>query len=437
MRKVTPKVLLIAGVLMACSSLVHAAGFNIYEAGVRATALGGAFTATADDGSALFYNASGMSFMDRSSVSLNIMPIQPRMKFAEANSDVTEEVAHNTFLVPGAYYTNSNNEKVAFGVGVYAPFGLGVEWMNPTEFVGRQVSYDVEIQTVYVTPAVSFRVADAWAVSIGLDVAHQALDLKKMTLQPTSGANAIDTHIEGSSSINITPSFGLMFRPNEKISAGLMYHHEKTMKYEDQDVTMTNVMDPNHPNYVWAATLLAGLNGGVPTSTLTPTISSELNLPSILSIGLAYKFTPRLALEGNYVRFGWGTFQSLPMDFSVDALDQEIHFNYKDTWQVRFGLDYVAIPEKLNIMVGYVHDKSPQPAASVSPILPDADRNDYSFGLQYKHKSWDFTGCYMAVIADKRQNIENDRPANPDPAYPVGEYSNVANIFGLSVGYHF
>ena len=49
---------------LAVAGGAFASGFNIYEAGTRATALGGAFTAWADDGSALFYNAAGLSFLE-------------------------------------------------------------------------------------------------------------------------------------------------------------------------------------------------------------------------------------------------------------------------------------------------------------------------------------------------------------------------------------
>ena len=47
------------------------------------------------------------------------------------------------------------------------------------------------------------------------------------------------------------------------------------------------------------------------------------------------------------------------------------------------------------------------------------------------------TVSYMAVIGDERTNIENGNRANPDPAYPVGTYSSVANILGVGFGYHF
>lgn len=435
MRKKLTLVLLTAGLLAVGSGTALAAGFNIYEAGVRATALGGAFTATADDGSALFYNAAGLSFQKDSSVSVNLMPIMPRFKFRGATTfadeGATAEVEHKTYLVPGAYYTGTANEDLSYGLGVYAPFGLGVTWMDPETFVGRQVSYDVEIQTVYVTPAISYMVADGLALALGLDVATQHLSLNKYTLHPLLGVNAIDTEISGSSNLNFTPSFGLMYRPNEKASFGVMYHHKKTMVFEDQDATLNNALSPGDDGYTWSAALLSSLGGS------EQVISSELNLPYMLSLGGSYKFTPRLRGEFNYVRTGWSTFQSLELDFDTDALDQIITFDYEDTWQVRFGLEFAAIPEKLNLMAGYVHDKTPQPLSSVSPLLPDADRDDYSIGLQLFKGKWEFTACYMAVIASERTNIENGEPANHDPAYPVGTYKNLANIYGAGIGYRF
>ncbi len=442
MRKDYLKVLLVAGLILTQVGLVQAAGFNIYEAGARATALGGAFTASADDGSAMFYNAAGLSFQTGSSVNLNLMPVGPRFKFAGAttlNGDgPTAEVNHRSYLVPGAFYTNSNHEKIAFGVGVYAPFGLGVEWMDPMSFVGRQVSYDVDIATVYVTPAVSFKVSDKFALAFGMDVAHQELSLEKVTLHPTMGINAIDTHIEGGSNINITPSLGLMYRPDDKLSFGFMYHHKKTMKYDAQEISMTNMIEAGQAGYAWSHSLLSGLNGGVETDELKPKLSSEFNLPSMMSFGASYKVTEKVRLEGNYGLFGWKKKKKLAMDFDIDPLDQDIVFDYEDAWQVRFGLDFIAIEDKLNLMAGYVYDTSPQPLSSVSPLLPDSDRQDYSLGAQFKAGNWDFTASYMAVIGEERTTINDDgTPANHDPSYPAGTYKSVANIFGAGIGYHF
>ena len=42
------------------------AGFSIFEQGSKAMGTGGAFTALADDGSAMFHNAAGLAFQENS-----------------------------------------------------------------------------------------------------------------------------------------------------------------------------------------------------------------------------------------------------------------------------------------------------------------------------------------------------------------------------------
>jgi long-chain fatty acid transport protein len=419
------------GLLLLGAGTAHASGFSIYEAGSRATALGCAFTATADDGSALFYNAAGLSFQSGRSVDLNFIGVAPQFKFAghlsQGDDLQTGESADRVYLVPGAYYTANPGGKVAYGVGVYAPFGLGVEWEDGAEWVGRRVSHDVAIETVYVTPAVSYMVADGLALAVGVDVASQHLSLKKYTPYPQDGTNAIETEIEGRSKTNLTPSLGVMYRPTPRVSFGAMYHFEKTMEFEDRDATLTNVQAAGE---TWAAALLDGLGGS------DQTVSSELNLPSIMSLGVAYDATEKLRVEGNYVRFGWSTFEKLALDFTTDALDQTIHFNYEDSWQVRFGAELKA-SEAVSLMAGYVHDKTPQPLVAVSPLLPDSDRNDYSFGVRYLHGNWDLNASYMVVVGTERTNVENGEPLRNTGDYPFGSYKSLANLFGVGCRYNF
>ncbi len=423
--------LVVAGLTLWGAGSALATGFSIYEAGSRATALGGAFTATADDGSAMFYNAAGLSFMEGSTINANAMLIRPDFNFSGQLSKTDEfqtgESEANNFFIPGLYYTHNSGSNVAWGVGVYAPFGLGVEWKDAEQWIGRRISHDVSIETVYVTPAMSYKANDQLAVSFGLDIAHQNLNLKKYTPYPLDGTNALETEIEGSSGINITPSLGLMYRPNDKVSLGAMYHFKKTMKFDDQDATLSPLTGTGN---TWASTLVAGLGGS------DQTISSEVNLPYILSLGLNYRFTDEFRAEVNYVRFGWGVFEKLEMDFTNDNLDQEIHFDYENSWQVRVGAEY-DINEKYSLMGGYVRDTTPQPLVSVSPLLPDSDRNDYSFGVMYRGEKYDINVSYMAVIGEDRTNIEAGEPVRNGTDYPFGTYKAVANIFGAGFTYHF
>jgi len=431
MRKRMTCNLLVAGLLIFVTGSALASGFSIYEAGSKATALGCAFTATADDGSALFYNAAGLSFMKGSRAEANAVFVAPKFSFSGKLNKTdpttsTGEAEDKIYPVPGVYYTNNPGGKAAFGIGVYAPFGLGVVWKDGENWVGRRISHDVSIQTVYVTPAVSLTVAEGFAIALGIDIAHQELELKKYSPEPQFGQNAIHTTIKGSSAFNLTPTLGAMYRPNEKLSLGLMYHFKKKMKFDDADATLEAVAPGNDP---WGDALVGSLGSA-------QTLSSDLNLPDILSLGIAYRFVPKFKAEFNYVRFGWSTFEKLSLNFANDALDQTIHFNYEDSWQIRFGFDYQA-SEKLNVMAGYVHDKTPQPLAAVSPLLPDSDRNDYSFGALYKTGNWDFNLSYMVVVGTERTNIENGEPVRNTTDYPFGTYKSLANLFGVGVGYNF
>ncbi|MEN8005782.1 MAG: outer membrane protein transport protein [Candidatus Krumholzibacteriota bacterium] len=425
--------LLVAGLLVLGSGSALATGFSIYEAGSKATALGCAFTATADDGSALFYNAAGLSFMTGSRVEANAVFVAPKFSFngklspADATAS-TGEAENKVYPVPGVYYTNNPGGKLAFGIGVYAPFGLGVVWDDGANWIGRRVSHDVQIETVYVTPALSFKVTDNFAIAAGVDVAHQNLELKKYTPESVTGTNAIHTTIKGSSSINLTPSLGLMYRPTEKLSLGAMYHFKKTMKFDDGDATLD-------PLNTFGSVVVSNLGGS------DHNLSSDLNLPDIMSLGAAYRFGDKFKAEFNYVRFGWSAFDKLALNFENDLLDQTIHFNYEDSWQLRFGFDYQA-NEKWNLMAGYVRDTTPQPLEAVSPLLPDSDRNDYSFGALYKSGNWDFSVSYMVVVGEERTNIENGEPVRPtdesgNSDYPFGTYKSLANLFGFGVGYNF
>ena len=351
MRNWKTSLVLVAGMMMIGAGLAQAAGFNIYETSARSTALGCAMTASADDGTVVFYNVAGLSFLSGQRADLNVVFVAPKFQFtgklnkqdAEATSWESKE---KTFLVPGAYYASNPGKKIAFGVGVYAPFGLGLAWDNPEEYIGRKVNTDVSIETIYVTPAISFLITDQLSIGAGLDIAHQSLNLKKYTPHPDTGENALHTELDGSSNVNVTPTFGVMYRPTEDWSLGFMYHFKKTMKFDEGEATLASTMgtpnaaDPFDPAH-WPASLINGLGGS------TQKLSTEVELPSIMSLGARYRFHERFDLEVNYVRFGWSSLEGLDLNFENDNLDQTIHLGYENSWQLRFGAEYMAKRDKI------------------------------------------------------------------------------------------
>jgi long-chain fatty acid transport protein len=444
--------LLVGATVLLTAGAACAGGFNIYEAGAKATALGGAFTATADDGSAVFYNAAGLAFLEGQSLDLNLMPVIPSAEFTGAtvyyspgepsNTPAAGKTVEQSFPIPGLYYYRNTGE-FTLGLGLYAPFGLGVEWDDPDQWIGREVSYDVDLATVYITPTVAWKVNEQLGLALGLDIAFTEIELNRRTLTRFGGdlgsLDVIDSNIQGTSSLDYTPSLGALYKATDKLTFGLMYHHEKTLKIDDGELTLTNI----------APAALSGTVDGMIDALGGPlhTGKTELRLPHMLSLAVAYQLTPQARVEFDAVHFGWSHFDELELDFGNPLLNQTIPEAYEDVWQFRVGGQY-AVNERMTLLGGYVKDNSPQPLESMSPLLPDSDRNDYSIGVQYALSDrLTVTGTWMTVNFDERTNVVDgeqvvfeDEVADPVTglyANPAGSYDSYANIFGVGIAYRF
>ncbi len=442
------KRLLLASVLcLLWTGAALGAGFSLYEAGVKGTALGGAFTATADDGSAIFYNPAGLAFLEGTELDLNLMPVLPSAEFTGAYTldgvtYPTGRTTEQTFPIPGAYFYK-NDGNITYGIGFYAPFGLGVEWVDPDAWVGREISYDVHLATVYVTPVVAWKVSEDVALSVGMDVAHSDITLQRRMFSEAYGDviefEAVDVEIAGGSRLNFTPSAGALIKASDRLTFGVMYHHQKTMAIDEGTLTLTNVAPDQFAADV--DTMIADLGGG------THTGRTELKLPHILSLAVAYQLSERFRVEFDAVHFGWSHFDEITLDFGDEALNQTIPEAYKDVWQLRFGAAY-DVNEKLTLMGGYIRDKSPQPVEAMSPLLPDSDRDDFSVGVQYDlSERVTLTGTYMSVNFKERGNVVDGRQVvfpeevaeygiGPYPN-PAGSYDSYADILGVGLTYRF
>jgi long-chain fatty acid transport protein len=453
MRSRSPRIPLVAGICLAAVSPVLAGGFSIYEAGAKATGMGCAVTASVDDASALFYNVGALGFLPGTVVDVSLIPIMPRSEFRRATPPepaATGRTIDQTFPVPAFGITHNPGGRLSYGLGLCAPFGLGVEWQDPENWAGRYTSYDVDLATIYVIPAVGYRVDDRLSVGLGLDIAWQHIELNRFNGQAFGGdnelVNVVDVKLEGTSRLNVTPSLGAMFRPSGRWSFGVMYHHRKTMSYEDQTGRLTNIAPAELRDAVDDA--LDALSGTPGRRTFA--LATDLNLPHMLSLGAAHRPHPRLLVELNAVHFGWSHFDELELRFDPDptgSLSGVIPEHYADRWQWRLGLDYDLTPQ-VKLLAGFVHDRTPQPKASMGSLLPDADRNDWSLGAQVRTGPWRLTASYMAVLNRSRDNLEDGGPAlfaseRDDPqavmlrTMETGAYEGLAHIFALGVGRNF
>src|SRR5215471_15700397 len=112
----------------------RASGFSILELGGRGSGMGGAFTAVADDGSALFYNPAGIGFQKGLRIEMDGFLVKGNYHFFPSSTPpgtiVPKEgysgtVSPTVQFLGNAFMSKDVSKKWTLGMGIYAPFGLG------------------------------------------------------------------------------------------------------------------------------------------------------------------------------------------------------------------------------------------------------------------------------------------------------------------------
>jgi long-subunit fatty acid transport protein len=206
---------------------------------------------------------------------------------------------------------------------------------------------------------------------------------------------------------------GVYFQPIEKLSIGLTYRSKVNMEVKDGDATF------NVPESVTAS---------FPNGKFT----SKLPLPSVLTLGLAYKINQKfnVALDINYV--GWKAYDTLAFDYesnTTSLIDTKSARMYKNTFAFRAGAQY-KIDSHFAARIGLAYGITPVQNGYVTPETPDANRVNYTAGIGYefgKHFKIDVSFLFTH-LKRKDTNIETNLS---------GTFKTNVIAPGISIGYKF
>ena len=128
--RLSAALLILAALAQAPSA--RAGGFHIFEQGSKAMSMAGAFTAQADDPSALFHNVGGLAFLDQREVSVGATLVTSHdERFVGAppgrGSGAAGSLSSLSEALPHVYWIQPINDDWSFGLGLTAPFGLKTE----------------------------------------------------------------------------------------------------------------------------------------------------------------------------------------------------------------------------------------------------------------------------------------------------------------------
>jgi long-chain fatty acid transport protein len=407
------------------------------------------------DASSIYYNPAALGLMPPA-ISAGFTLVHNRGAFTYDTTGVMVEREAATPIVPHVYatYRFGGADRFAAGVGIFAPYGLGIEW--PQDFEGRYVSWKSRLQGLYIQPTLAYQLVPG-RLAIGggpqivlgsielnqhLDAADVAIPGTTLTLARFGVAVGTDfarAALSGSGS-GVGGHVGVYYHASDRLTLGARYMHRVTVDLSG-DAEFDPIWNPDHilmlPFGPGGATIPIPLDTLVAGALVDQGADASLTFPPQAVLGLGFVATPQISVAAEYQWAGWSTFDEIRATFE-GGNEIALPLNYEDAHTFRVGGSYQAAPE-LVVRGGFLYNTAATPDATVTPILPEAERQLYSLGFGYRFGPVQADAFYNLVRqADRRGRVRGELPGGITGAdLNVGVYSATAHLFGLNLSYVF
>jgi long-chain fatty acid transport protein len=399
----------LSGILLTGSGVeANALGIRIADQDSAATARGNAFAATADNPSAIFYNPAGLTQLEGHHVRLGSYAIALDSQFTSPGG-VRFDTKSRVDAVPQLYYSYGMKDlPLAFGLGLYAPYGLALEWPNNAEFgaVYGKMTY------LRLSPVVAWQVHPTLSLAAGIGLDYGKTEIRQ---QAITGAPGSMTRFTGDDT-DAGFTLGLLWQPMKRHSFGVTYRSPTTMAFKGTGTTTgTGFIDG------------------------TGAASAHFPFPRQVVVGYSFRPTQDWNLEFNA---DWTDWSSLKMvGFQLPAGTVPVPFNWRASWFYEFGVTR-QFEGGWRASAGYIFSENSVPTANFSPLVPDSDRHVFSFGFgrQKTRLTWDV--AYQLGWGPSRNVSGSSPPAvpifvGPPAASANGNYTFLSHAITASVGFRF
>lgn len=428
--------LAVASILGGASTLASAAGFALIEQ--SASGMGNAFAgaaATAEDASTVFYNPAGMSRLEGSQITVGGHLIDLSAKFSNSGSSKPAAIVTNPLggnggdaggiaVVPNFYFVMPIGDRLNFGVGVNAPFGLKTEYDD--NWAGRFQGIKSELMTINVNPALSFKVNDVFSVGVGANYQRLKAEL--------TNAVVLGPNTEGRAKLEADDdawgwNAGVLFQPTSSTKIGASYRSKLNYKL-DGTTTVTTA------------------TGAVVAPASGPT-TAAVTLPDSFSLSLAQKLNDQWEFLADATYTKWSEINRINIvDSTNGTLRDSLVLDFDNTWRYSIGANY-KLNDGWTLKGGVAYDQSPVKGATTRSVrLPDNDRTWLSLGASMKilnSGKLDF-GYSHLFIKDADINFTRSQQApgqtTPTPApgtasTVLGTYTGSVDIFSVQYSLSF
>jgi long-chain fatty acid transport protein len=397
----TVRSLIAAGLAAAaCAALAPAARAgglarpNVVSA--RGVALGGAFTAIADDTTAWYYNPAGAAWAD-DAVSLGLEAVYaPRSYTPLPDSTGAPQPAQKaaalapvpTLGVVIHPRTDGVPSRLAVGAGIWNVFGGQISFDKFADPNKKAVNSSTDL-VFELGAGVAYEVDDVLA--IGGDI-RMGLGLFSVD----ASANPIDSTLSAVG-VGVGANLGVMLRPVHGLQLGATWRSGMNVSTQG-----------------------SGTTGSGATITNVD-VQQVQRWPQVASLGAAVSAGSHLRLSGQVDWTQWSKFRTLLIEFpGTPGANQTFDLGWQDTWTYRAGAEW-RLPGGA-VRVGGYYDTNAVPDRSIERQYLDNNKKGVSAGGSGIFGKWRVDGAIDFTLPGTRTVPDNsaDYPGWPSPGPGLG-----------------
>jgi len=466
---------------------VLATGISLTGIGGRGTVFGGAFRGISNDWSAAYWNPAGLVQVQRMQIGGDLEFISPTSCYSPAlfmggnfgTLDAMEkDCEDNKFWVPAGGFVYSTG-KMAFGLSVFAPFGLGVTWdlFNTNNYNSSYPNpdYDDNLKIIDIHPTFAYQVSDKLSIGVGVSILHSdiTIQMPRMTPNPyffDPAAEALklgflgnggtftdankhimtDLNLEGSG-LGFGGNIGIQYKATEDFHIGVSARYYADQELEGSFVAKTYFVNEPMNNAVNQAVLNGALQGGLidqatyarsiglfsgasATTISDKNVTAKVPLPMNIGVGFAYYGIENFMLSMDVDFTQYSSFDVIDIEFADGGKEQLVE-NWEDVIRIAFGFEYMM--NKLKLRGSYYTENSATINETFTPSIPDVGRRNViigGFGYSFGQIEFHAHGEYIFVADRTVDTWELNQSQNGYENF-AGTFS--ASTFTLMAGFEF
>lgn len=407
-------IVLILVALMGLASSVNAAGFRLADQDAKATGMGNAFTAVADNASAVWYNPAAITNLEGTNVSLGTVMVYPTMEHKNTNG-TTDEIEKTLHIPPHFYATRKINDQWSLGLGVNAPFGLSTEW-DPATANTRTVATKSEVKAINANLNGAYKLNEKFSFAAGVDYVTMDATLNKKLERTAAPTYNIEQTLEGDGT-GLGYNAAVQYKHSDKWNFAANYHSKVKVAMDGK----INIPMP-----------VTGVPAIDTYKTTNKDAETEITLPDLFQVGAAYKYSDKWLFSAEADYTNWTTYRRIVIDYTRDdgSVTQSIdNKNWESTWAFRLGTEYKH-SDTLKFRAGTFYDMNPVKEEYFETRVPDTDRVAFAIGAGWNKNNVTVDVSYMYLMFLERE--VDSATASLD-----GKYNSAAHLPAITIGYKF